>query len=366
MEAQARPKDSVLPAPALSQRISAHGTAVPNATPNPTATVDSEPSTVLLKAGLIATPGGRFVADLLIRDGWITAIGSSASSDAAGRTGVTAERVIDAMGRVVLPGWVLPCLPSPGAAPPHLALAAAGVTCAGWAGPAGDDPTGPWGCDLVRMEPIEEAQRIACAAAAIHEHGRVAFVLAADRGRGLLDAAAPVLASLRATLIIAADGRGSAAVALAERAATAGGRVVVGPLREPPLAYRAAAAGVLAATDPAWLVDDPALWQAAADGAVRLLLSGSGRPPGVDALYRSGPARGLASLETLAALLGARPAALLGCGAKGLLAPGRQADLCLLEPAGGDAATHAILLRGGDAHRPHGRIVTAEPVDGFA
>lgn len=339
----------------ISQHISALDTVIS------TAPVDPEPSTVLLTAGLIATPGGRFVADLLIRDGWIAAIGS------LGDVGTSAEpkRVIDAMGQVVLPGWVLPCLP--GVALTLQELAEAGVTCAGWAGPPGNDPPGPWSCDIVRLGIIEEAEHITAAPDTIYQHGRVAFVLPAGRGSRLLDAAAPVLASLRATLIIEADAEDEqAAVVLAERAVAAGGRVVVGPLRKPQLACRAAAAGVIAATDPAWLVDDPLLWQAAADGAVRLLLSSSGRPPNLETLYRSGPARGLASLETLSALLAARPAALLGCGAKGFLAPGRQGDLCLIEPAGGDATLNAILLRGSDVHQPHGSIVPTEPVDGFS
>ena len=170
----------------------------------------------------------------------------------------------------------------------------------------------------------------------------------------------------RAAFIIAADGQDIQAVEIAERAVVAGGRVVAGPLREPQLAYRAAASGVLAATDPAWLIDDPELWQAAADGVVRLVVSNSGRPPGLEDLYRSGPARGIASLETLSTLIASRPAALLGCGSKGLLAPGRHGDLCLLEPASGGAVIHANLLRGGNATRPHGRIVPAEPVDGFS
>ena len=190
-------------------------------------------------------------------------------------------------------------------------------------------------------------------------------MLPACRGAALLDAAAQALARLRATLIIAVDGDENTAAAAAERAAAHGGRVAVGPLREAPALRRTWSAGALAATDPAWLVDDPDLWRQVAHGTVRLLMSTSGQPPGVDALYRSGPARGLVGLEALAALLAARPAALLGCGTKGLLVPGREADICLLEPCGGNATVVHTLLRGTDARRPHGRTVRAEPVDGL-
>lgn len=337
----------------LSQGISVHGA---GARPAP------ELSAVRLRAGLIAAPGGRFVADLSIRDGRIAAVGSTGAAAA----GTPAERVIDAMGRVVLPGWVLPMLPAdPAATPPHERWAGAGVTCAGW---PGAEPAEPWGSDVAPMEPIDTAERIARAPSTIHERGRAAFVLPAGRGAALLEAAARMLARLHATLIVAVDGEGEepAAVAAAERAvACGGGRVVVGPLREASSLRRAWIAGALAATDPAWLIDDPSLWREAARGAVRLLISASCRPPPVDALYRSGPARGLIGLEALAALLAARPAALLGCAAKGLLAPGREADLCLLEPAGGDAAIVETLLRGADARRPHGRVIRAEPVDGL-
>ncbi len=312
------------------------------------------PSTVRLQAGLIAAPGGRFVADLSIRDGWIAAVGS---------TGTAAERIIDAMGRVVLPGWVLPLVPADTAAtPPHERWAAAGVTCAGW---PGAEPREPWGTDVAPMELIGTVEQIARAPSTIHERGRAAFVLPAGRGAALLDAAAQMLARLRATLIIAVDGEERVAVAAAERAAACGGRVAVGPLREPPFLRRVRNAGALAATDPAWLIEDPSLWREAARGAVRLLMSASRRPPSLDALYRSGPARGLIGLEALAALLAATPAALLGCAAKGLLAPGREADLCLLEPSGGDAAMIKTLLRGADARRPHGRAIRCEPAEGL-
>lgn len=315
-------------------------------------------STVRLRAGLIAAPGGRFVADLSIRDGWITAVGSTGRA-----AGTAAARVIDAMGRVVLPGWVLPMLPAdPAAPPPHERWAGAGVTCAGWPDAEAGEP---WGSDVAPMEPIDTAEQIARAPGTIHERGRTAFVLPAGRGAALLDAAARMLARLHATLIVAVDSEEPAAVAAAERAAARGGRVVVGPIREVSSLRRAWSAGALAATDPAWLIDDPSLWREAARGAVRLLISTSCRPPPVDALYRSGPARGLIGLEALAALLAARPAALLGCAAKGLLAPGREADLCLLEPSGGDAAIVKTLLRGADARRPHGRVIRAEPVDGL-
>lgn len=310
--------------------------------------------TVLLKAGLIAAPGGRFVADLLIRDGWIASIGA---------TGMAADRVIDAMGRVVLPGWVLPLVPADiGATPPHRWYPGAGITCAGW---AGAEPRERWCCDVAPIELIDTVDQIHRAPRTIHERGRVAFVLPAGRGRPLLDAAAQALARLRATLIIAADGAEHAAVEAAERAATCGGRVVVGPLREPSSLRRAWSAGALAATDPAWLIDDPSLWREVARGTVRLLMGTSARPPGIDALYRSGPARGLVGLEELAALLAARPAALLGCATKGLPAPGREADLCLVEPSGGTAAVVETLLRGTAARRPHGRVIRCEPVDGM-
>ncbi len=312
------------------------------------------PSSVRLHAGLIAAPGGRFVADLSIRGGRITAVGS---------TGTAADRVIDGMGRVALPGWVLPLVPADAAAtPPHLRWAGAGITCAGWPGAA---PREAWGSDVAPMELIGAAEQIARAPSAIHERGRVAFVLPAGRGAALLDAAARMLAGLRATLIIAVDGKERAAAAAAERAAAHGGRVAVGPLREKPSLRRVRDAGALAATDPAWLIEDPSLWREAARGAVRLLISASCRPPSVAALYRSGPARGLIGLEALAALLAATPAALLGCAGKGLLAPGREADLCLLEPSGGDAAIVTTLLRGADARRPHGRAIRCEPVDGL-
>ena len=294
------------------------------------------------------------MADLSIRDGWIAAVGS---------TGTAAERVIDAMGRVVLPGWVLPLMPAGGAAAPaHERWAAAGVTCAGW---PGVEPREPWGSDVAPMEPLGTAEQIARAPVTIHERGRVAFVLPAGRGAALLDAAAQMLARLRATLIIAVDGAERAAAAAAERAAAYGGRVAVGPLRDTAMLRRVRNAGALAATDPAWLIEDPALWREAARGAVRLLVSASGRPPSLDALYRSGPARGLIGLETLAALISATPAALLGCAAKGLLVPGREADLCLLEPSGGGVAIVTTLLRGADARRPHGRLIRCEPVDGL-
>ena len=312
------------------------------------------PDTILLKAGLIASPGGRFVADLSIRDGWIAGVGAGAA---------TAQRVIDAMGKVVLPGWVLPLVPADSAATlPHEWCARAGITGAGW---AGAEPRRPWCCDVVPMELIETADQIACAPQTIHERGRTAFVLPACRGAPLLEAAAEALARLRGTLIISVDGDERAAVEAARRAAPHGGRVVVGPLREASALRSAWSAGAQTATDPAWLVEDPTLWRQVANGTVRLLMSSSGQPPGVDVLYRSGPARGLVGPETLAALLGARPAALLGCGTKGLLVPGREADVCLLEPSGGNAVLVETLLRGVDAHSPHGRTVRAEPVDGL-
>ena len=272
------------------------------------------------------------------------------------------------MGMMVLPGWVLPLVPADSAAtPPHERLARAGITCAGR---ADAEPRQPSCCDVVPMELIETDDQIACAPRTIHERGRTAFVLPARRGAPLLDAAAQALARLRATLIISVDGDEvdgdeNAAVEAASRAATHGGRVAVGPLREAAALRRARGAGALTATDPAWLVDDPSLWPLVADGTVRLLMSTSAHPPGVDALYRSGPARGLAGPEALAALLGAWPAALLGCGTKGLLAPGREADICLLEPSGGNAVIVETLLRGADARSPHGRAVRAEPVDGL-
>lgn len=266
------------------------------------------------------------------------------------------------MGKVVLPGWVLPLLPADSAATlPHEWLARAGITAAGW---AGAEPRQPC-CDVVPMELIETAAQIARAPHTIHERGRTAFVLPACRGARLLDAAAQALSRLRATLIISVDGDERAAVEAAARAALHGGRVVVGPLREAAALDSARSAGAQAATDPAWLVDDPILWRQVAGGTVRLLMSSSGRPPGVDVLYRSGPARGHVGPEALAALLGARPAALLGCGSKGLLAPGREADVCLLSPSGGSAAIVETLLRGVDARNPHGRTVRAEPVDGL-
>ncbi len=267
------------------------------------------------------------------------------------------------MGKMVLPGWVLPLVPGDSAAtPPHDRLARAGITCAGR---ADAEPRQPSCCDVVPMELIETDDQIAGAPRTIHERGRTAFVLPARRGAPLIDAAAQALARLRATLIISVDGNENAAVEAANRAATHGGRVAVGPLREAAALRRARSAGALTATDPAWLVDDPNLWRLVADGTVRLLMSTSGHPPGVDALYRSGPARGLAGPEALAALLGAWPAALLGCGTKGLLAPGREADVCLLEPSGGSAVIVETLLRGADARSPHGRMVRAEPVDGL-
>lgn len=341
----------------LSQGIGVHGSgaqpAPSGARPGPAGTRPGT-STVRLQAGLIAAPGGRYVADLSIRDGWITAVGS---------TGTAAERVIDGMGRVVLPGWVLPLVPADAAAtPPHERWAGAGITCAGW---PGAEPREAWGSDVARMEPIGAAEQIARAPVTIHERGRVAFVLPAGRGAALLDAAARMLARLRATLIIAVDGEERVAAAAAERAAACGGRVAVGPLRQKPLLRRVRDAGALAATDPAWLIEDPSLWREAARGTVRLLMSASRRPPPLDALYRSGPARGLIGLEALAALLAATPAALLGCAAKGLLAPGREADLCLLEPSGGGAEIVTTLLRGADARRPHGRVIRCEPVDGL-
>ena len=303
---------------------------------------------------MIVAPGGRFVADLSVRDGWITGVGAG---------GTTAQCVIDAMGKIVLPGWVLPLVPSDSAATfPHEWFPRAGITCAGW---AGAEPHGPWCCDVVPMELIESADQIACAPQTIHERGRTAFVLPACRGAALLDAAAQALARLRATLIISVDGDENAAVEAAGRAAPYGGRVAVGPLREAAALRRAWSAGALGATDPAWLVDDPTLWRQVAHGTVRLLMSSSGQPPGVDVLYRSGPARGLVGPEALAALLGARPAALLGCGTKGLLVPGREADVCLLEPSGGSAVVVETLLRGVNARSAHGRPVRAEPVDGL-
>ena len=48
-------------------------------TPGTDVGVGPAPSTVLLKAGLIAVPGGRFVDDLLIENGWVSAIGSISS-----------------------------------------------------------------------------------------------------------------------------------------------------------------------------------------------------------------------------------------------------------------------------------------------
>ncbi len=313
---------------------------------------DTGSGTVLIKAGLIAAPGGRFVADLLVRDGWIASIGAS---------GATAERVIDAMGLVVLPGWVLPLVPAATAeTPAHRWYADAGITSAGW---TGAEPRDRWCCDVVPMELIDTSERIAHAPRTIHERGRVAFVLPAGSDAALLDAAAQALARLRATLIVAAADDEHATVEAAVRAAAFGGRVAVGPLREPSSLRRAWSAGALAATDPAWLIDDPSLWREVAHGAVRLLVSRSGRPPGIDSLYRSGPARGLVGLEALAALLAARPAALLGCGAKGMPVPGREADLCILEPTGGDAVIAQTLLRGTDARRAHGRVIRAEPVD---
>ncbi len=339
-------------------------------TPGTDVGVGPAPSTVLLKAGLIAVPGGRFVDDLLIENGWVSAIGSiSPLADAipSNGSGKVTKWEIDAMGLIMLPGWVLPCLQIPSTEPPHQELAEAGVTCAGWVGPLSDDGSqGPWSCDLVSLELIEEAEQIVSAADAIYKYGRVAFLLAADRGSTLVDVAAPVLASLRSTLIIMSDGQNEKrAVSLAERASSSGGRVIVGPLRRPPLIYRAAASGVIAATDPAWLVDDPGLWKAVSDGALRMLVSSSGRPPSLGTLYRSGPARGLASLETLAALIASRPAALLGCSSKGLLSPGRHGDLCLLEAAGGKTTARLTLLRGSNVCRPHGRLMLAEPAEGF-
>jgi hypothetical protein len=303
---------------------------------------------------LIAAPGGRFVADLSIRDGWIAGVGAG---------GTAAQRVIDAMGKVVLPGWVLPLIPpDPAATPPHEWFARAGITCAGW---AGAQPRGPWCCDVVPMELIETDDQIAAAPRTIYERGRTAFVLPACHGAALIEAAAQALARLRATLIISVDGDENAAVEAAIRSAPYGGRVAVGPLREAAALRRVWSAGALGATDPAWLVDDPNLWRQVAHGTARLLMSASGQPPGVDELYRSGPARGLVGLETLAALLAARPAALLGCGTKGLLVPGREADICLLEPSGGSAVVVETLLHGADARTPHGRLVRAEPVDGL-
>lgn len=267
------------------------------------------------------------------------------------------------MGRVVLPGWVLPLLPADSAAAlPHEWYARTGITCAGW---AGAEPRQEGYCDVAPMQLIERGDQIACAPRTIHERGRTAFVLPARRGAALLDAAAQTLARLRATLIISVNGDENEAVQTAERAARYGGRVAVGPLRDASTLRRAWNVGALAATDPAWLVDEPNLWREVAHGTVKLLMDTSGRPPSVDVLYESGPARGLVGLETMAALLAARPAVLLGCGTKGLLVPGREADVCLLEPSGGSAAIVATLLRGADARRPHGRTVRTEPVDGL-
>ena len=309
---------------------------------------------ILLKAGLIAAPGGRFVADLLIHDGWITAIG---------RTDGSAEHIIDATGHVVMPGWILPFIPFDLiSTPPHESYPQAGITCAGWLVPELPEPCS---CDFVPMELIESADDLARAPRTIHESGCVAFVIPASCDGRLIDAAAHRLAQLRATLVIVPDDTEESAVDAAKRASACGGRVVVGPLRPRQLLRHAIDAGALPATDPDWLVADPSLWQEVARGIVRLLISSSSSPPGIDVLYRMGPASGLVSMEGLARLIAASPATLLGCATKGLLVPGREADLCLIEPSTGNAVIVQTLLHGSEFHGPNGRIIRAEPVNGL-